>query len=344
LTPHQLDAKVSIMPAPAKKILLIFCFCLAGLASAAAKGPVALNVDIPPDTRKAVRLRNLPRDAVVDVAVVSSGEIVVAIVNSDGYARYPSGSRPLFLGQVDDRLAFSIKIPATDHYYLVLQNRSTTDSRSATVMIRAARGEEVGQLEAADRMLEKFESQLHQLFVFDPLPVEVKRCGTHQMFGSSPGIVLCAESAQSLYNILGDKTLAGDTMGFAIFQIVASELLAQWQPLQDPKEQETKADEFATVFSLMLKREDRLKTVATYLIDNPTITAAMIKFFDNDRHLFTVPRAKTVLRRLDDPDLLLRWQKVLVPHMQTALLQKLQQHPTAWTDVSLVEKELANRQ
>jgi hypothetical protein len=29
--------------------------------------------------------------------------------------------------------------------------------------------------------------------------------------------------------------------------------------------------------------------------------------------------------------------------MQTALLQKLQQHPTAWTDGSLVEKELANR-
>jgi hypothetical protein len=331
------------MPAPAKKILLIFCFCLAGLASAAAKGPVALNVDIPPNTRKAVRLRNLPRDAMVDVAVVSSGEIIVAVVDSDGYARYPTGSRPLFLGQVDDRLAFSIKIPATDHYYLVLQNRSTTDPRSATLMIRAARGEEVGQLEAADRMLEKFESQLHKLFVFDPLPIKVKRCGTHQMFGSPPGIVLCAESAQSLHNILGDKTLAGDTMGFAIFQIVASELLSQWLPIQKPEEKEAKADEFATVFSLMLNREERLKDVATYLVENPTITEAMIKFFDNDPHLFTVSRAKTVLRRLEDPDLVLKWQKVLVPHMQTAVLEKLQQHPTAWTDVSLVEKELARR-
>jgi hypothetical protein len=331
------------MPVAIKKILLILGFCLVGLATAAAKGPVALNVDIPPDTRKAVRLKNLPRDAVVDVAVVSSGEIVVAIVNSDGYKRYPSGSRPLFLGQVDDRLAFSIKIPATDHYYLVLQNRSNTDSTSATVMIRAARGEEAAQLEAADRVLEGFESQLHKLFVFDPLPVEVKRCGTHQMFGSPPGITLCAESAQSLYSILGDKTLAGNTMGFAIFHIVAAELLAQWLPPQDLAEQETTADEFVTVFSLMLSREDQLKSVATYLVDHPTITAAMIKFFDNDRHLFTAARAKSVLRRLDDSDLLLGWQKVLVPHMQTALLQKLQQHPTGWTDISLVEKELARR-
>jgi len=331
------------MSLPAKKILLVLGFCLFSMVSAAAKGPVALNVDIPPDTRKAVRLKNLPRDAMVDVAVVSSGEIVVAIVNSDGYARYPTGSRPLFLGQVDDRLAFSIKIPATDHYYLVLQNRSTTDSRSATIMIRASRGEEAVQLEAADRVLEGFERQLHKLFVFDPFPVEVKRCGTHQMFGSPPGIALCAESAQSLYSILGDKTLAGDTMGFAIFHIVAAELLAQWMPLQDAEEKEAKADEFATVFSLMLNREDRLKSVATYLVENSTITEAMIKFFGSDPHLFTVARAKSVLRRLDDPVLLRRWQKVLVPHMQTSLLQRLKQHPTAWTDVSLVEKELANR-
>jgi len=330
------------MPAPAQKTLLILCFCLFTLTSAAAKGPVALNVEIPPNTRKAVRLRNLPRDAQVDVAVVSSGEIIVAVVDSDGYAHFPTGSRPLFLGQVDDRLAFSIKIPAADHYYLVLQNRSATDPRSATLMIRAARGE-TAQIETADRVLEVFEKQLHKLFVFDPLPVAVKRCGTHQMFGGPPGIVLCAESAQSLYSILGDKTLAGDAMGFAIFQIVASELLSQWLPIKDPEKKEAKADEFATVFSLMLNREERLKAVATYLVENPTVTAAMIKFFGNDPHLFTVPRAKTVLRRLDDPDLLLRWQKVLVPHMQTAVLQKLQQHPTAWTDVSLVEKELDRR-
>ena len=330
------------MPAPAQKILLAFCMCLFSLVSAAAKGPVALNVDIPPDTRKAVRLRNLPRDAVVDVAVVSSGEIIVAVVDSDGYARYPSGSRPLFLGQVDDRLSFSLKIPATDHYYLVLQNRSATRSRSATIMIRAARGETV-QFEAADQVLQKFEQQLHQLFIFDPFPIQVKRCGANQIFDSAPEIVLCAESAQNLYRILGDKALARDAMGFAIFHTVADKLLSQWRPLLTPAEKETQADEFAAVFSLILKQEDRLRSVVVYLIENSTITAAMIRFFGNDRHLLTVSRAKSLLRRLDGPDLVLGWQKVLVPQMQTALLKKLQQRPTAWTDIALVEKELATR-
>jgi hypothetical protein len=330
------------MTVTAKKILLAFCFCLFSLASAAAKGPVALNVDIPPDTRKAVRLRNLPRDAVVDVAVVSSGEILVAIVDSAGYQKYPKGSRPLFLGQVEDRLGFSIKIPATDHYYLVLQNRSTARSQSATIMIRAAR-EETVQLEAADKVLQKFEQQLHQLFIFDSFPIQVMRCDKPQIFGSTPEIVLCAESAQNLYRILGDKALARDTLGFAIFHIVADKLLSQWLPILTLAEKETKADQFATVFSSMLNKKDQIESVAAYLLKNPQISAAMIKFFENDRHLLTVPRAKSVLGWLDDTDLILKWQKVLVPRMQTSLLQRLRQRPTAWTDISLVEKELARR-
>ena len=93
----------------------------------------------------------------------------------------------------------------------------------------------------------------------------------------------------------------------------------------------------------MLKRQDQLKSVATYLVENPTMTEAMVKFFDNDPHLFTVTRAKSVLNRLDDSSLVHRWQKVLVPHMQTSLLRRLKQRPTAWTDVALVEKELVNR-
>ena len=41
----------------------------------------------------------------------------------------------------------------------------------------------------------------------------------------------------------------------------------------------------------------------------------------------------------------LSWEdpRFLVPHMQTALLKKLQQYPTAWTDLPIVEKELALR-
>jgi hypothetical protein len=46
---------------------------------------------------------------------------------------------------------------------------------------------------------------------------------------------------------------------------------------------------------------------------------------------------------LNDPQLVRKWQPMLVPHMQTAILEKLQQRPTTWTDSELVEKELAAR-
>lgn len=45
-----------------------------------------------------------------------------------------------------------------------------------------------------------------------------------------------------------------------------------------------------------------------------------------------------------DPNLPLKWQPVLVPHMQTELLKKLKSQPTSWTDLSLVKKELALRE
>jgi hypothetical protein len=67
------------------------------------------------------------------------------------------------------------------------------------------------------------------------------------MFSSTPEIVLCAESAQHLYRILGDPALARDTLGFAIFHIVADELLSQCLPILTLAEKEAKADEFATV-------------------------------------------------------------------------------------------------
>ena len=47
------------MPVTIKKILIVFCYGLFFLSSAAAKGPVTVKVDIPPDTRKAVRQLNL---------------------------------------------------------------------------------------------------------------------------------------------------------------------------------------------------------------------------------------------------------------------------------------------
>ncbi len=54
-------------------------------------------------------------------------------------------------------------------------------------------------------------------------------------------------------------------------------------------------------------------------------------------------RGRDVLRWLADPDHTLAWQSVLVPHMQTAYLERLRRAPTPWTIRELVRRELAER-
>lgn len=50
-----------------------------------------------------------------------------------------------------------------------------------------------------------------------------------------------------------------------------------------------------------------------------------------------------VWRWLDDRNPLRRWQAVLLPQMQTELLQGLRRRAPGWADPRLIERELAKR-
>ena len=50
-------------------VMLTLCLSMLWVSAQAASGPVRLNVDVPPGKWKGVRLQNLPKDAVVAVAV-----------------------------------------------------------------------------------------------------------------------------------------------------------------------------------------------------------------------------------------------------------------------------------
>ncbi|MDH7499789.1 MAG: hypothetical protein QHH30_05320 [candidate division NC10 bacterium] len=107
-------------------------------AEAAESGPFALNLDIPAGKFKAIRLRNLPKDAVVAVKVETDGGLVVALVDSRLYRRGLGGPwRPLFQGRVEKSLSFSATIPARGDYFLILDNRSGQGARAARVTIAA---------------------------------------------------------------------------------------------------------------------------------------------------------------------------------------------------------------
>jgi hypothetical protein len=93
----------------------------------------------------------------------------------------------------------------------------------------------------------------------------------------------------------------------------------------------------------MLNLKSRVLGAADFAVKNPSTFNTMSKLFQDERHPLSAQRAKNVLRWSKDIDFLKKWQPLLVPHMQTALLKRLKQKPTAWTDLSLVEKELAAR-
>ena len=274
------------------------------------------------------------------VKVESDGDIIVVILDSANYLKFPGNHRPLFVGKVQKRLAFSVTIPATDNYYLVLDNRTSRKPRAVNVMVNAARSSS-DQIEAANKILRNFEQQLHKVFVFDPFNFEAKQCGKPKAFIQGSGIVLCAEYVQHLYEALKDKQMAQNALAFSIFNEISRVLLSEWNhPLAT--EEET-VNEFTTVLMVMVNQEQRVTAISENFVKNPWVPKALMKKLRDNRHPLSAKQAQKILGWLRNPELVRKWQKVLVPHMQTTLLKRLYQHPTKWTDLPLVKKELALR-
>jgi hypothetical protein len=319
-------------------VALIFCFC--GLDVEAVKGPVSVNVDVPSGEFKAVRLKNLPRGSFVAIEVKTDGEIEVVLTNTADYKRFLDARRPLFRGRVDETLSFSVSIPESDNYFLIFYNRSGKRPRAVTATVMASR-DNPDDINAADTLLSKFERQLHGLFIFESFPMGVAQCRKSRTFDDGMGITLCAEYVQILYKGLGHKQKAQDALSFSIFHEVSRILLTQWNNPGAP--QIATADELAAVLMIMLNQKERLSGAIENFAQNPLISKKLQQVLKDDRHPLTVQRAEKMDAWLRDPRMILKWQKFLVPHMQMALLKRLQAYPTEWTDRPAVEKELAVR-
>ncbi len=319
--------------------LTIF-FCMLWLSSAAAEGLATLNLDIPPGKWKSVRLKNLPKETNIAVQVVSNGEIIVALVDSKNYQRFSETSRPLFAGRVEKQLSFSLSIPEKGDYFVVLDNRAGQESRAAKVTVRAAQAA-AEQKKSAEKILTDFERQLLRIFVFNPFPIGTRKCGSPKPFVGDSGIILCEEYVHHLSDTIKEKGRTQDALSFSIFHEVARVLLSQWSHPSVGTEEGT--DEFATVLMILLNQKNRVISTAEYFIKNPSVSEILLKLFGDGGHPLSASRAQKILGLAKDPQLARKWQKDLVPHMQTTLLKKLQQRPTSWTDLPLVEKELAER-
>jgi hypothetical protein len=328
-----------------KWILLALCLSMLALAASAMGKQATLTIDVPPEQWKAIRLQNLPKDAAVAVQVQSNGKVAVAFVREDDYKRSPSSVRPLFHGLAETRLSFSVIIPAADNYLVVFDNRKATEARAITVTIRAVPGKSDETTQKMHREFERrlgtFERRLNQVFDFDPFPIRAKQCGTPQAFSGPSGIVLCQEFAVMLLATLDDKAKAADALMFTIFHELGHVLLKQWQyPFFNNEEV---ADEFATSLLVMFGQKARVHAAAEFLAANPSVIEAIAKVFRDDRHPLSAQRARNILRWLRDPQLVHKWQKIFVPHMQTTMLEKIQRQSPNWANIALIEQELATR-
>lgn len=331
---------------------LLTVLCVLGLVLqahnvAAASNPQSFSVDVPPGQWKTVRLQNLPKDVLIAIAVKSDGLLTVGFLDAPDQKQFPRIAHPLFWGQLESKLGFSVTIQQQGDYYVVLDNREGAITRQVSLTAQATLGGAAAQallnaqVRKVERQLQALVQKLNQTFVFDPVPIQVKTCDRLQPFERAGNVTLCLQYARQLMQSFQDKTQASDALVYSLFQEMAQLFQSQWGlESSDPS---TILDELTTVLMLSFRLDANVRAYAQTVINHPTLAASLRDTFNDPLHPLTVERAQRVLKWATDPTLVRQWQGQLVPHMQSKMLQHLKNHPQPWSDPSLVEKELSTR-
>ena len=323
-----------------------------GLPAVAAEA--ALTIEVPAGQSKVARLRSLPKDATVQIGVTAGQPITIALVAQTDLTRDGSAAQAVFKGKVERTLAFAVRVPKSDHYLVVLDNHSGAQAAPLTLTLKASGAQPPPSVSSpaapanpaeakakVEAFLEKLGMELRRVFLFEPLAFQVRRCGTATALATSGGIVMCTEYARELQAKLGDKQRVNDALLFTIFHELGHILLQQWK--SPVYQNEEVADEFATVLLLMLNQKARVQAIIDYFAANPSVGEAIAKTQKDDRHPLSVQRARNIQRWLNDSELVRRWQPMLVPHLNTAILEEISAMPPAWADLALTSKELETR-
>ena len=328
-------------------LLLVLVLALRTAAVSAASNPLSFSLDVPPGQWKTVRLQNLPKDILVALAVKSDGPLTVGFLDALDQKQFPRIAHPLFWGQLESKLGFSVTIQQQGDYYVVLDNREGAIKRQVRLTAQATLGGTAAQallnaqLRKVELQLQALVQKLNQTFVFDPVPIQVKACDRRQPFERAGSVTLCLQYARQLMQTFQDKTQASDALVYSMFQEMAQLFQSQWGlQSSDPS---TMLDELTTVLMLTFRLDANVRAYSQTLINQPTLTASLGETFNDPLHPLTVERAQRVLKWTTDPALVHQWQAQLVPHMQTKMLQHLKDHPQPWSDQSLTEKELSSR-
>ena len=120
-----------------RALLAAFLLALCGSLAAA---DAAVQLEVPAGQSKSVRLRNLPSGTVLQVAIKSSGRLLVALVSAKQLKSPEGKPQAVFRGALERSLAFKVVVPETSDYFLVLNNVRGSETLSVETAIRAQRG------------------------------------------------------------------------------------------------------------------------------------------------------------------------------------------------------------
>ena len=141
-----------------------------------------------------------------------------------------------------------------------------------------------------------------------------------------------------------DKEKASSVLLFPLFQEIGGRL---WEDSVSDTERANYTvevmDEFAAALMVLLGYERHVRVQAEYFSSHTAALKLHDRTGPHDSHPLTATRAKQVLDQLDDPELVRRWQHVLIPSLRTEMLQQLHLKPQSWAEPALVERELATR-
>lgn len=329
-------------------LALVVVLLLSPAPARPASPPQSFSLDVPAGQWKAVRLKNLPKDIAVALAMTSNGAISIGFLTTQDHRQFPRMTQPLFWGQVESKLGFSVAIQQQGDYYVILDNREGIALRhvnltaQATVTGAAAQALMAEQLRRVELQLKTLEQKLNQTFIFNPIPIRVKTCNRQQPFERAESLTLCLQYAQQLMQTFQDRTQASDALVYSMFQEMAQLFQSQWSlESSDPA---TTLDELTTVLMLTFRLDANVRAYSQTMINQPALSASLGEMFKDPSHPLTIERAERILKWTTDPDLVRNWQPQLVPHMQTPMLRQLKTHPQPWSNTKLIEAELAIRE
>ena len=309
--------------------------------------PQSVSVDVPPGQWKGIRFKDLPKDIVLALGMTVNGGISVGFLTAADHRQFPNMTQPLFWGQAEAKLGFSVTIQQPGDYYVVLDNREGANARrvnltlKATATTAAAQALVAEQLRKVELQLKTLGQKLNQMFIFKPVPVRVKTCETQQPFERTETLTLCLQYARQLMQTFQDRTQATDALIYSLFQEVAQLLQSQWD--LKATDSANSLDELTTVLMLTFRLDANVRAYSQTIINQPGLSASLGKTFHDPLHPLTTERAQRVLTWATNPNLVRSWQSQLVPHMQTRVLHELKAHPQPWSDLELIEYELATR-